>query len=170
VSHLEDEAPHPAGPGVHHHPDPDALRRSALAAVAGRHRALADLPRGPLEDLDDAALHHFRIEAKKLRYTLEFFAPLLPGAEERIGMLRKAQDLLGTLHDLADLGGLAADLANRAREAGYGSAADPFERLGARLERRRRADGRRFRPLHETLTGAGFLAGMEAAHHHPERA
>lgn len=146
-----------------HRRAPAVLRRAALAAVTARHQALVNLPRDPLDALDDAALHRFRIEAKKLRYTLEFFEPLFPGVEKRLEALREAQDLLGALHDLADLEALAADLAGRAREAGFESAAAPFERLGARLEQQRRADGRRFRLLHKALTDAGFLAGLTAA-------
>lgn len=46
-------------------------------------------------------LHEMRIAAKRLRYTMEIFAPVvgdpLPGAIERIKVL---QELLGDIHDL----------------------------------------------------------------------
>jgi CHAD domain-containing protein len=45
-------------------------------------------------------LHAMRIAAKRLRYTLEIFAPLYPGElKDPIQAGRKAQDLLGEIHD-----------------------------------------------------------------------
>ena len=47
-----------------------------------------------------AELHAMRIAAKRLRYTMEIFAPLYPGElKETIQAARKAQDLLGEVHD-----------------------------------------------------------------------
>ncbi|MDD1719440.1 MAG: CHAD domain-containing protein [Methanoregulaceae archaeon] len=44
--------------------------------------------------------HALRIDVKRLRYTLEAFAPLYPdGLKDRIGALREIQDLLGEMHD-----------------------------------------------------------------------
>ncbi len=45
-------------------------------------------------------LHAMRIAAKRLRYTMEIFAPLYPGElKDPIQATRKAQDLLGEIHD-----------------------------------------------------------------------
>ncbi|MGR3249497.1 MAG: CYTH and CHAD domain-containing protein [Paracoccus sp. (in: a-proteobacteria)] len=60
-----------------------------------------------LADLDDAARHELRKDAKKLRYATGFFRQLFDGKKERsrqktfIGALKKVQDKLGTLNDLA---------------------------------------------------------------------
>jgi putative phosphoesterase len=44
--------------------------------------------------------HQMRIAAKKLRYTMEFFAPLYPNQlKEQIESIKKYQDLLGEKHD-----------------------------------------------------------------------
>ncbi len=45
--------------------------------------------------------HEMRISAKKLRYTMEFFAPLFKNhLEEEIRTVKKYQDILGEKHDL----------------------------------------------------------------------
>ncbi|MBK5927670.1 CHAD domain-containing protein [Rhodobaculum claviforme] len=51
----------------------------------------------------DAQVHALRIQCKKLRYLLEFFAPMFPTAEVRplIRALKKLQDVLGTFNDCA---------------------------------------------------------------------
>ena len=46
------------------------------------------------------ALHQFRLETKRLRYTLELFKPCYgPGLDKRLSSLRKIQDLLGEVND-----------------------------------------------------------------------
>lgn len=52
---------------------------------------------------EDAALHRLRIEAKKLRYLVEFFASLFPPQPLNaiLEQLRQLQDYLGHLNDLA---------------------------------------------------------------------
>jgi CHAD domain-containing protein len=51
----------------------------------------------------DADLHQLRIEVKKLRYLLEFFAALFPPAKLNplVKQLKKFQDHLGDFHDLS---------------------------------------------------------------------
>lgn len=45
-------------------------------------------------------LHSFRLESKRFRYTLELFRPLYGAAlDERIGQLKKLQQLLGDIND-----------------------------------------------------------------------
>ncbi|MCP5119892.1 MAG: CHAD domain-containing protein [bacterium] len=47
-------------------------------------------------------LHRFRLEVKRFRYTLELFQPFYGKAlEERLGVLRRAQQDLGALNDIA---------------------------------------------------------------------
>jgi len=55
------------------------------------------------EDPPAAALHRLRIDAKKLRYLLEFFRNLYPAEtiEPEIKALKKLQDLLGDFNDLS---------------------------------------------------------------------
>ncbi|HET8629656.1 MAG TPA: CHAD domain-containing protein [Thermomicrobiales bacterium] len=46
------------------------------------------------------ALHALRVAAKRLRYTLELFAPMLPGdADDALASLKRLQADLGDLHD-----------------------------------------------------------------------
>jgi CHAD domain-containing protein len=49
---------------------------------------------------DDAMLPRVRVECKKLRYALEFFAPMIDGAEDALAQLERVQDALGEYNDL----------------------------------------------------------------------
>lgn len=81
-----------------------------LAAFAARRigklhkkaRALA----AAAQDLDAGALHALRIGAKRLRYAIEFFAPLYRAKDVRpaLAALTALQDALGALNDLAGAG------------------------------------------------------------------
>jgi CHAD domain-containing protein len=84
-----------------------AVRDRAGSAVwVGFERLRASL--GELDDADLEALHDVRIRAKRLRYTIEFLAPVLgSGRDELIARLVELQDHLGALHD-ADLARAAA--------------------------------------------------------------
>ena len=77
---------------------------SSVWAGFERHRAgVRDL-----DDTDLEALHDVRIGAKRLRYALEFLAPVLGTDREwLVARLVELQDHLGALHD-ADLAGGAA--------------------------------------------------------------
>lgn len=71
---------------------------------------------------DPASLHALRIGIKRLRYALEFFAPLAPGKSlaNKLDRLAALQDTLGQINDLANAGRLLMDCAredNRLREA-----------------------------------------------------
>lgn len=78
-----------------------------------------------LATLDPMARHRVRIQAKKLRYAAEFFAPLYQGKSERrrhakfLEALEAMQDGLGGLNDIATGRELAAGLARQ------GAAAEP---------------------------------------------
>jgi len=56
-----------------------------------------------LEDRDDEKLHKLRIQCKKLRYLIQFFANLFPPKKISIvvGQLKKLQDVLGDYNDLS---------------------------------------------------------------------
>jgi adenylate cyclase len=71
---------------------------------------------------DPASLHALRIGIKRLRYALEFFAPLLAkkSLPDLLRQLAAMQDTLGQLNDLANAGRLLMDCAGgdpRLREA-----------------------------------------------------
>ena len=55
------------------------------------------------DDTPDEALHNLRIDCKKLRYLLEFFASLFPKdkIDKLIGYMKKLQDNLGDFNDLS---------------------------------------------------------------------
>lgn len=69
--------------------------------------------------------HEMRIEAKRLRYTIELFSPLYEdGLKEQIDSMKGLQDALGEMHDLdiwiEYLPGVAKDLAARDEEKAAG--------------------------------------------------
>jgi CHAD domain-containing protein len=65
-----------------------------------------------LAELDAPGRHQLRIEIKKLRYSVEFFAPLFDPEASRALRTRLArlQDILGTMNDAATLQRLLSDL------------------------------------------------------------
>ncbi len=77
-----------------------SLRLTAQRSIKKRLEGL--LACEPCVLMEDAVTEHhrMRIAAKKLRYTLEIFAPLFRGRLKRaIGAFKKLQDLLGEMHD-----------------------------------------------------------------------
>jgi inorganic triphosphatase YgiF len=102
----------------------EPLGRLARALLRKRHKQL--LAAGDhLAQATGAELHGLRIDAKRLRYTTEFFRSLFPGKATRryIEALREIQDILGALNDAIVARGLATKLAagddtNGARTAG----------------------------------------------------
>ncbi|HNC50968.1 MAG TPA: CHAD domain-containing protein [Accumulibacter sp.] len=102
-------------------PDDDSRRLETFAPRCLDKRArqvtrMADLAQGG----DAAARHRLRVAYKRLRYTLEFFAPLFPGESMRNYHLAASnlQEVLGQLNDLAVAGELT-------REALPGKLGDP---------------------------------------------
>ncbi len=75
----------------------------ACRQIYRRYRRIIKLGRPSLKSAQAEQLHDLRIECKKLRYLLEFFAGLFPPAE--IGLLvkqlKKLQDNLGDFNDLS---------------------------------------------------------------------
>ncbi len=80
----------------------DRLHRKALALA------------GAAQAQDPASLHALRIGVKRLRYAIEFFAPLYPAREARnaLSSLTGLQDALGALNDLARAGTLLVQCAD----------------------------------------------------------
>jgi CHAD domain-containing protein len=72
----------------------DRSVRRAFKRVLRRSRAIG--PESP-----PAAMHRLRMNCKKLRYSIEFFAPLYPRERTKalIGNLKSLQDNLGCFHD-----------------------------------------------------------------------
>ncbi len=69
--------------------------------------------------------HHVRIAGKKLRYALEFLAPLAQGGKRRkrrdrlVGRLKALQDMLGQLNDVETGRVLGRTMARRSRRVAY---------------------------------------------------
>lgn len=104
----------------------DVFAPRCLAKRARQVRRMAELAHGG----DAIARHRLRVAYKRLRYTLEFFAPLFPGETMRNYHLAASslQEVLGRLNDLAVAGELT-------REALPGKLGEPVCRwLEARTE------------------------------------
>jgi CHAD domain-containing protein len=94
--------------------EPSAPLREFAAQVLGRrYKHLARIDQR-LSDLEPAALHAIRLQAKRLRYTAEIFAPIYPGksAHRFIRRLSRLQDRLGALNDAAVCEHLMGELSN----------------------------------------------------------
>ncbi|HYF06474.1 MAG TPA: CHAD domain-containing protein [Acetobacteraceae bacterium] len=74
-----------------------------------------------LDRLDSAALHELRLDAKRLRYAGEMFAPLWPGKAARRFLRRVArlQDALGLANDVSVARALIAPLASPRNGMGW---------------------------------------------------
>jgi CHAD domain-containing protein len=126
------------------------VRKAAPKVVA---RALRRLRRRAGDLLAPAAAdyHRIRLDAKRLRYTTEFFAPAFgPGVEPFVQRVTEIQDALGILHD-ADVaeGTLLGEIQRAANDAdtsgdGVGDAG-PLARFLEDYRRRRAGALDRFR-------------------------
>jgi CHAD domain-containing protein len=96
-------------------PDPEArLRPFAQLTLARRWRRL--LKRGAhIKDLDAESLHELRLDAKRLRYPAELFAPLWPGKAGKrfLKRLSAVQEALGVANDTHVARALVAGLGGR---------------------------------------------------------
>ena len=74
----------------------------ARKSIRKRHRKVIGIGRAIDGSTPDPELHRLRIECKKLRYSLEFFASLFPQDDIAlaIGQLKRLQDNLGEFNDL----------------------------------------------------------------------
>ncbi|SNY91265.1 CHAD domain-containing protein [Cohaesibacter sp. ES.047] len=66
-----------------------------------RYRKICKIAKGIGPETDDREVHELRIHCKKLRYLMEFFAPIFPKAEFKslIRPLKRLQDNLGSFND-----------------------------------------------------------------------
>lgn len=92
----------------------ERLDRFAVPLLARRWKRLKRDARG-LRDLGSEALHELRLDAKRLRYAAEMFAPLWPGRDTRrfLKRLSDLQEVLGLANDAAVARALVAHLAAR---------------------------------------------------------
>ena len=110
---LPDAVPPP--PTVDHPPPATSLAAFATQRLRRLNRQLLRRAGAARED-DPAALHALRIAGKRLRYALEFFAPLTAGRKSNgkdagLRQLIRLQNTLGQLNDLAQAGALLAECA-----------------------------------------------------------
>lgn len=105
------------------------LRHQSLRRFAGRRlermwRKFRKRSRH-IESLAPRSRHKVRIAAKKLRYDLEFMAPLAKSAKARrrrtrlVETMKRLQDALGALNDLPSLRRLAPGFARKGRAAAF---------------------------------------------------
>ncbi|NVO54974.1 CHAD domain-containing protein [Rhodobacteraceae bacterium B1Z28] len=85
-------------------PGPNATRGAneyACALIWKRYRKVCKLARSINEETPDKAVHDLRIDCKKLRYLMEFFAPLFARKRFKLILkpLKKLQDSLGLFND-----------------------------------------------------------------------
>lgn len=119
-----------------------AAREFGAARVQRAYRRLRRHTRRLGRDAPAEGLHQLRIDAKKLRYLLEFFAPLLGRpAATLIRHLKGVQDALGTFNDLSVQQQRLASLLGEALASGEvdATAALAAGRLAALLEARQAA-------------------------------
>lgn len=80
----------------------ESSREYGAKRIVDRYRKLRRIGEGISKHNPETDYHNFRIEAKKLRYQIEFYQPVLD--QEEISRLRielmGLQDTLGTYHDL----------------------------------------------------------------------
>lgn len=97
----------------------DTLRPFAASALGRRWKRLT-APGASLAGLADTAIHDLRLEAKRMRYAVEFFAPLFDrkATARMLRRLSETQEQLGHLNDTT----VAADLLTRLGPHGRGYA------------------------------------------------
>ena len=73
----------------------------ASALIWKRYRKVCKIAAGIDDRTEDEEVHELRIHCKKLRYLMEFFAPLFPSGEIRVLIkpLKRLQDNLGLFND-----------------------------------------------------------------------
>lgn len=143
--------------------EPDLVRDTAgsrILAAFERVRAY----QAAIAWADMTTLHALRIEGKRLRYTLEFFAEVLPATAGRlIGTVTAMQDHLGLMNDAHVAAGLArAWLRANATRVSATSAEAVGLYLAAREDEERRLR-RSFMPLWRRITGRGFRRALALA-------
>lgn len=167
---LQQMAVQPAG--SRKRPSPYGI--APVAAVRINDRLAAMLRLAPfVHDPDAVAGHHaIRIAAKKLRYTMEVYAPVFPrGLAKPLARVKKIQTVLGDLHDydvwidqvtrmiLAERSGARPDKNLYARKAGRITLLKDFLR---ERERERKQLYRRFTHLWDSLLKTNLWQDLQA--------
>lgn len=90
----------PPGPAPGPHAG-DQVKAYARKLIWKRYRKVCAIAAVITADTDDAKVHELRIMCKKLRYLIEFFAPLFPAPDIKklLKPLKKLQDNLGLFND-----------------------------------------------------------------------
>lgn len=106
-----------------------ALRHASLAQFAAKRldRKWNEFRRQSrdIDELSPPDRHHVRIAGKKLRYALEFLAPLAQSGKKRkrherlVARLKALQDMLGQLNDVETGRTLGRAMARRSRRVAY---------------------------------------------------
>jgi CHAD domain-containing protein len=113
----------------------DDHARHVLPQIAKVFRKTGNRAAGPKASASE--VHHCRIQAKKLRYSLELFEHVYgPAAETAIQRLRDLQSLLGDINDCRTVRALLADL-------------DGADGIESRLKKDQKKKLRKFRKLWE---------------------
>lgn len=81
--------------------EPDAPFLASVAVLRVRLGEVMDFAPAILDPANVSELHDMRIAAKRLRYTLEVFAPALPPDQIKtvLAMVANLQERLGAIHD-----------------------------------------------------------------------
>lgn len=81
--------------------DPDAPLLASLAVIRVRLGEVMDFAPAILDPANVSELHDMRIATKRLRYTLEVFAPALPPEQIKpvLTQVAELQERLGAIHD-----------------------------------------------------------------------
>ncbi len=135
------------------------LRGWASDRIARAHRRLSKRGRRIDRSSADAKLHKVRIDAKRLRYLLEFFQELYrPGPIRKlVGELERLQDNLGRFNDACVQRETLRELAHDLDRLGRGGPDTQLAigRLLERAERRRRVERGRFEARFARFEGPG---------------
>ncbi len=145
-----------------------------IAEVAGESavRAYTRLVRHGLALTPEApatAMHRLRIDAKKLRYILEFFSSLWDGEETAalVRELKAVQDALGDYHDAWLQRERLFELGDELLPVGGAPTLLAMGGLAAELERRQAAEITAFFARFETFAAEGTRARFERLVSHP---
>jgi CHAD domain-containing protein len=86
---------------IHKLTKPDAVLRDSASVVLLRLEEMLEFVENARDPKEEATLHDMRIATKRLRYTLEIFAPTLPPTVIlALETIENIQEQLGAIHDL----------------------------------------------------------------------
>jgi CHAD domain-containing protein len=86
---------------IHKLTKPDAILRDSVSVILLRLEEMLEFVDKGRNPKEQESLHNMRIATKRLRYTLEIFAPTLPPAVlDALETIETIQEQLGAIHDL----------------------------------------------------------------------